>query len=462
MCLDPGALLARFGPPAGLFFAFFYSDIQHLVVLGCQPADAAVSVAVAKSSRLVMIMVLRVIRVICGFLLACLAAGITFVLFVQAPLTAVEFSEFLTTDHLARTSLLMLAAATHCALYAAPFALLLLTFAEAQHVRSWFIYALFGVVVSLSGLMVQHLATPETHGAILNQHALTAFVAAGLIAGFTYWFFAGDRAGLAGAAAAAHQPTGTPARQSSAADDDAPTIASPVFTPPKSRALMDALEAANADDVDTKIMADVEDNEKRPPELDEDGMDDDDGVDAEKFVIHTNGVDLKSHRLVASEELSEDDFSAIAEKLGKKPVKARKIGFVAARVAEETQEVETKWQGSETTNTASPGDLIVTNLTPTRSVVRDAQGYENTYVIDADKFDDLYEETGDENEFGDIYKAKGVVSAIYFSDGFEIVAPWGEKQTAKSGYLLSNNGDIYGNHKDTFERTYEVIDEPVD
>ena len=69
-------------------------------------------------------------------------------------------------------------------------------------------------------------------------------------------------------------------------------------------------------------------------------------------------------RLEADAVLTPADFVRIAEELGETPVRARKVGYVAARKAKEPEVIETRWNGKETTNTARPGDFIVTNLTP--------------------------------------------------------------------------------------------------
>ena len=162
-------------------------------------------------------------------------------------------------------------------------------------------------------------------------------------------------------------------------------------------------------------------------------------------------------RLEADAVLTPADFARIAGELGQSPVRARKIGYVAAREAKVTETVETRWNGKETTNTARPGDFIVTNLTPARQVLRDGEGRENTYVIVAEKFVGLYEPTSESNAFGAIYRAKGVVSALPLPGGLDIVAPWGERQTGASGYLILNGDEVYGSSADAFDATYEVV-----
>jgi len=99
----------------------------------------------------------------------------------------------------------------------------------------------------------------------------------------------------------------------------------------------------------------------------------------------------------------------------------------------------------------------VTTLSPTAEVLRDGCGQVNSYAIKAQRLDELYVATAEENQFGRVYCAKGVVEALYLSGGFEIVAPWGEIQRADTGYLLLNGNEVYGNNRDTFEATYAVL-----
>jgi hypothetical protein len=162
-------------------------------------------------------------------------------------------------------------------------------------------------------------------------------------------------------------------------------------------------------------------------------------------------------RLESDAKLTPADFAAIAKRLGTTPVQARKVGYVAARKATKREVVETRWNGKETSNTAKPGDFVVTNLSAQRQPLRDAEGELNTYVITALRFADLYEPAGEESALGPVYSAKGVVSALSFPGGFDIAAPWGERQTGSAGYLLLNGDQVYGASAEAFEETYEVI-----
>jgi len=162
-------------------------------------------------------------------------------------------------------------------------------------------------------------------------------------------------------------------------------------------------------------------------------------------------------RLEADTALTPADFRRIVEEAGAIVLRARKVGFIAARQASKPQTVETHWNGKETTNTARPGDWIATNLGERQQILRDGDGRVNSYVILAERFADLYQPTGASNEFGAVYLSKGIIKAIRLPGGFDIVAPWGEQQRSRNGYLVCNGNDVYGNHAETFAATYRVV-----
>jgi hypothetical protein len=173
-------------------------------------------------------------------------------------------------------------------------------------------------------------------------------------------------------------------------------------------------------------------------------------------IVHT-GPGRDAVRVEADARLTPDDFRRIASDLVRPIVRARKVGFVAARPARQDVKIETRWNGTETTNTARKGDWIVTNLSPEQKALRDREGHLNTYVIRADRFHHLYEPTGAQNELGAVHRAKGVVEAIRLPGGFDIMAPWGERQRSPEGYLLCNGIEVYGNNAETFAATYRLV-----
>ena len=58
---------------------------------------------------------------------------------------------------------------------------------------------------------------------------------------------------------------------------------------------------------------------------------------------------------------------------------------------------------------------------------------------------------------GQFIKAYNVVEALYLSGGFDILAPWGQRQIAGVGYLLSDGRDVYDNAAATFDATHEIV-----
>lgn len=179
------------------------------------------------------------------------------------------------------------------------------------------------------------------------------------------------------------------------------------------------------------------------------------------FTIEKTGAKGDKLRLVAQAVLSEADFHAIADTLGAEPLQARKTALTAARPAKPGERIETHWNGSETVNTAKAGDWVATSLTADGEVMRDRSGHANSYIIPAADFPTLYAPVDGSNEFGQFHAARGTVAALHLSGGFEILAPWGERQTAPDGYLLLSGSDVYGNNAETFAATYQVVSLPA-
>jgi len=177
------------------------------------------------------------------------------------------------------------------------------------------------------------------------------------------------------------------------------------------------------------------------------------------FSITTSGGAGKA-RLFSTQKLNRDDFDQIASdrlRHGDGVKRARKITFVAGRIATGEETVETRYNGLETTSVARPGDWVVTNMDIHRQILRDAEGNVNRWIIQPDRFQELYRVDTGTNEFGAIHKAMGVVDAIAFPGGFDIVAPWGERQVSERGFILRNGDDIYGIHADAYAATYEEV-----
>jgi hypothetical protein len=160
----------------------------------------------------------HILRVVFGFVLACLAAGLTLVGFVYTPLELVGLTAPVAATRLGEAGLLALAAATHAGVFCAPFALAGAAFGEWRCLRSPAYYALLGVAIAAAGFFAQYHSEVAGDLSILNTYALSAFALTGLIGGLVYWLSAGRHAGgrprfeaASQSAQAAPAPPDTPA-----------------------------------------------------------------------------------------------------------------------------------------------------------------------------------------------------------------------------------------------------------
>ena len=140
-------------------------------------------------------MIATLSRVLLGFVLACLAAGLALVLHVEPLTQIVNQSGPALNDQLLSLGELALKAGTHSAIFAAPFALIAAAIGEWQRARSIWPYLLAGVAIAAGGFMAQHASEAAGQHTVLNEYAARAFGLSGLAAGFVYWLFAGRFAG---------------------------------------------------------------------------------------------------------------------------------------------------------------------------------------------------------------------------------------------------------------------------
>ena len=180
----------------------------------------------------------RLLRVLIGFVLGCLAAGLALVLFVFTP---GEFAGLPPDVAISRFPQLMRLAAfvaAQAALFAAPFALVIAVIGEWQRNRNWTFYALAGLLMALLGFLAQHSTEQVGQPTIVNNYALTAFATSGFVGGLVYWLFSGRFAGGrvapvpsdSAAAAPASPATGNkPADRASAKPGDSAETAAAVL-----------------------------------------------------------------------------------------------------------------------------------------------------------------------------------------------------------------------------------------
>ncbi|MDX2307860.1 MAG: hypothetical protein NW216_06465 [Hyphomicrobium sp.] len=131
------------------------------------------------------------LRIVFGFAIAVLTAGLVQTLFVMTPTELAADRE-----SWPNAGLLALYAATHTAVFAAPVALLPILAAEWLSLRGWLYFSLLGLAVAGAGFTLQYMGEsgPPT---IMNDYALKAFLSAGLAAGLAYWMTSGRFSGKA-------------------------------------------------------------------------------------------------------------------------------------------------------------------------------------------------------------------------------------------------------------------------
>jgi hypothetical protein len=136
-------------------------------------------------------MFLSILRVLFGFALACLAAGLTKVVYAYGLDALMNGTDETITKALELTAL----TATHHMLFSAPFALVAAAIGEWMSIRSFLYYVLAGLAISMAGYAAIYNGEIQGQATLGNSYALTAYLTTGLIAGLTYWLFSGRKAG---------------------------------------------------------------------------------------------------------------------------------------------------------------------------------------------------------------------------------------------------------------------------
>ncbi len=140
-------------------------------------------------------MISTLFRVLAGFVMACLVVGLTKVAFVITPAELSKLSGQALSDRLGAFGMLSLLAATHSAIFAAPFALIAMVIGEWQSIRNPMYFATAGVAIALAGFLAQYSSETGAAGSIANNYAFKAFLTAGFAGGLAYWMLAGRAAG---------------------------------------------------------------------------------------------------------------------------------------------------------------------------------------------------------------------------------------------------------------------------
>lgn len=140
-------------------------------------------------------MIAAMVRILFGFVLACLAAAITQVLFVITPADLYSLDGDARWQRLGFAGMISLSAATQSAVFALPFAAVAILFGILLGVRGWAFYVFVGLAIALLGFAALYANEDGGQPTIANGYAVAAFAFSGIIAGYVYWLIAGHRAG---------------------------------------------------------------------------------------------------------------------------------------------------------------------------------------------------------------------------------------------------------------------------
>ena len=140
-------------------------------------------------------MICTMSRVLTGFLLACLTAGLVTVLYVFPPSQMAALPANVFNERAGQAGILALLAATHSAIFGAAFTLIAAVIGEWLAIRNVVYYLLAGTAIALLGFLAQFSSEVAGQPTILNNYALMAFLTAGFFAGVAYWLAAGQFAG---------------------------------------------------------------------------------------------------------------------------------------------------------------------------------------------------------------------------------------------------------------------------
>jgi hypothetical protein len=139
-------------------------------------------------------MLLRVLWILIGYLLACIAFALVLVAFVFTPAEFASLPASAGSGRLSMAGFQLLASSVQVVIFAAPLALVAVAMAEWRGIDEWIYYALVALLIAGVGFMAQYVSELQGAPTIVNNYAFTAFMTGGFIAGLVYWLMAGRRA----------------------------------------------------------------------------------------------------------------------------------------------------------------------------------------------------------------------------------------------------------------------------
>ena len=148
-------------------------------------------------------MLLRVLCVLVGYILACVAFSLVLVAFVFTP------AEMMSSDaeRFSMAGFQLLASSIQVIMFASPLALVATGIAEWRAASDWIYCTLAAMLIAGIGFLAQYASELQGAPTIVNNYPLAAFMTGGFVAGIVYWLIAGRSAsgpsGAAGDSAAA-------------------------------------------------------------------------------------------------------------------------------------------------------------------------------------------------------------------------------------------------------------------
>lgn len=165
-------------------------------------------------------MLLRVLWVLAGYVLACLAFALVLVAFVFTPAELANAGAG--SGRFSMAGFQLLASFIQVLIFAAPLTLCAAAMAEWRGIDEWIYYALVGLLIAGVGFLAQYVSELQGAPTIVNNYAFTAFMTGGFVAGIVYWLIAGRNAAVRRRAAESEASAQSSAAKTAAASRRAP------------------------------------------------------------------------------------------------------------------------------------------------------------------------------------------------------------------------------------------------
>ena len=131
------------------------------------------------------------VRILIGFIFACLAVGLIQVLFAVTPAELAVGGE----ERIADAGLWVLLTATQVAVFAAPFAFIAVLISEWLRLGSFAFHVIVAMAIAVAGFGLIHATEAAMVASIVNSYAMAAYLTSGFAGGVLYWLLSGRHAG---------------------------------------------------------------------------------------------------------------------------------------------------------------------------------------------------------------------------------------------------------------------------